>query len=126
MIYGVGTDIVRVERVRCAYARFGERFARRILSDEELQELARARFPEHFLAKRFAAKEAFSKAIGTGIRKPVTWRYICIGHDRRGKPEIHPHPALTDFMRARGINGSYVSISDEEHLAVAFVILEQR
>jgi holo-[acyl-carrier protein] synthase len=124
MIYGIGTDIISVGRVERALARFGERFVERILSTNERRDYQRAPIAPRFLAKRFAAKEAFSKAIGTGIRRPVTWKYISIGHDRRGKPIIEPHPDLLSFMQARGIVASHVSISDEHDSAVAFVLLE--
>ena len=124
MIYGIGTDLILVARVRKVLERFGARFARRILADEELLEMRASRMPERFLAKRFAAKEAFSKAIGTGIRRPVTWRYIRIGHDARGKPVIEPHPALAAYMRERNICAHHVSITDEHDLAAAVVILE--
>jgi holo-[acyl-carrier protein] synthase len=125
MIYGIGTDLILVARVRKVLQRFGARFARRILCDEELLELRESRVPERFLAKRFAAKEAFSKAIGTGIRRPVTWRYIRIGHDSSGKPIIEPHPALAAFMRERHIGAHHVSITDEQDLAAAVVVLER-
>lgn len=126
MIYGIGTDIVYVDRVAAVFERYGERFARKILSESELSDLSRAPSAARFLAKRFAAKEAFSKAIGTGIRRPVTWRFISVGHDRRGKPRIDPHPLLAALMEERGIGANHVSITDERDVAVAFVILEAR
>ncbi len=125
MIYGIGTDIISVRRVERALERFGSRFVERILSQAEQRDYARAPHKARFLAKRFAAKEAFSKAIGTGIRKPVTWRYISIGHDRRGKPLIEAHADLAAFLRTRGVGASHVSITDELDTAVAFVILEK-
>ena len=124
MIYGIGTDIVSVERVGAVFERYGERFARRILSDAELLDMARAPSAVRFLAKRFAAKEAFSKAIGTGIRRPVTWRFIAVGHDSLGKPLIDPHPLLAALMDERGIAAHHISITDERDVAVAFVVLE--
>ena len=125
MIYGIGTDIVSVARIGRVLERFGTRFLGRILSAREQEDYRRAPYAARFLAKRFAAKEAFSKAIGTGIRKPVTWRYICIGHDRRGKPIIEPHAELAALLRARGVVASHVSITDEQDVAVAFVVLER-
>ena len=88
MIYGIGTDVVSVDRIRKVLLRFGERFAERILSDSELAEFAHKRDPVRFLAKRFAAKEAFSKALGVGMRMPMAWRRMGVGHDSRGKPLI--------------------------------------
>jgi holo-[acyl-carrier protein] synthase len=125
LIYGIGTDVVSVKRVAAALERFGERFVERILSVEEQSDYRRAAVAARFLAKRFAAKEAFSKAIGTGIRKPVTWRYISVGHDRRGKPIIEPHSDLLRLMQARGVGASHISITDEQDVAIAFVVLEK-
>lgn len=124
MIYGIGTDIVSVARIRTALGRFGERFPERILSDSELAEFARKKDPARFLAKRFAAKEAFSKALGLGMRLPMAWRRMGVGHDVRGKPIIVCHPELGDFMRAQGVGEGHISITDEHDHAVAFVVLE--
>ena len=101
------------------------RFAERILSPQELREFDQHKMQPRFLAKRFAAKEAFSKAMGTGIRKPVTWCYIAVGHDPRGKPIIEPHNDLAQRMGELGIVSSHLSITDEQGMAVAFVVLEQ-
>lgn len=125
MIYGIGTDIIAVARIEQALQRWGERFAQRILAQRELDDFLTRREPARFLAKRFAAKEAFSKAMGTGIRLPVTWRYIEVGHDRAGKPEIWPHPHLASMMLERGVAQAHISISDEKDVAIAYVILER-
>lgn len=124
MIYGIGTDVIAVHRIDHALTQFGRRFAERILAPQELIEFDKHKMKTRFLAKRFAAKEAFSKAMGTGIRKPVTWCYIAVGHDERGKPVIDAHPELQRRMGELGIVGSHVSITDEQDTAVAFVILE--
>jgi holo-[acyl-carrier protein] synthase len=124
VIYGIGTDIIAVHRIEHALRQFGRRFAERILAPQELVEFDKQKMKTRFLAKRFAAKEAFSKAIGTGIRKPVTWCYIVVGHDKHGKPVIEPHPDLQRRMGELGIVGSHVSIADERDNAIAFVILE--
>jgi holo-[acyl-carrier protein] synthase len=125
MIYGIGTDIIAVHRIERALNQFGRKFAERILSPQELIEFDKHKMKNRFLAKRFAAKEAFSKAMGTGIRKPVTWCYIAVGHDARGKPIIDAHPELQRRMAELGIVASHVSITDEQDTAVAFVLLEQ-
>ena len=125
MIYGIGTDIIAVHRIERALNQFGRRFAERILAPQELIEFDKHKMKNRFLAKRFAAKEAFSKAMGTGIRKPVTWCYIAVGHDMRGKPVIDAHPDLQGRMGELGIVASHVSITDEQDTAVAFVVLEQ-
>ena len=125
MIYGIGTDIIAVHRIEHVLTQYGRRFAERILAPQELIEFDQHKMKTRFLAKRFAAKEAFSKAIGTGIRKPVTWCYIAVGHDTRGKPIIDAHPDLQRRMGELGIVTSHVSITDEQDTAVAFVVLEQ-
>jgi len=124
-IYGIGTDIVEVSRVAAILARHGARFARHVLTRAELEEFSTAAVPARFLAKRFAAKEAFSKAIGTGLRSPVSLSNICITHDALGKPGLDFEPALKPLVAARGIGSCHLSISDEKGLVAAFVVLEQ-
>lgn len=124
MIYGIGTDIIAVHRIEHVFTQYGRRFAERILAPQELIEFDKHKMKTRFLAKRFAAKEAFSKAMGTGIRKPVTWCFIAVSHDARGKPVIEPHPELARRMGELGIVSSHVSITDELDTAVAFVVLE--
>lgn len=125
MIYGIGTDIIEVARIRLALHRHGEGFAKRVLANSEWPEYLACAVPERFLAKRFAAKEAFAKALGLGIRKPVTWHNIHVHHDKRGKPMLNFQPELCAFLNAKGIGGYHLSISDEKQLATAFVILEK-
>lgn len=124
-IYGIGTDIVEVSRVSAILSRHGLRFARHVLTAAELLEFAAAPVPARFLAKRFAAKEAFSKAIGTGLRSPVNLTNIRITHDALGKPGLDFEPALKPLVAARGIARCHLSISDEKELVAAFVVLEQ-
>ena len=124
MIYGIGTDMVSVSRIEAALSRHGERFPRRILSEAELVEFAQRNDPARFLAKRFAAKEAFSKALGLGMHMPMAWRRMGVGHDRRGKPLIVCDVALDAYVKARGIGVGHISITDERDHAVAFVVLE--
>ena len=125
MIYGVGTDVVEVARVARSLARFGERFARRILSDAEFEQFRAHRQPSYFLAKRFAAKEAFSKALGSGIRAPATWHAIRVENQPSGRPVLGFDGPLSAHLREQGIAGAHVSISDERELAMATVILER-
>ncbi len=124
MIFGIGTDIVAVSRMATALERHGDRFAARILTPEEFGEFAAHNAPAHFLAKRFAAKEAFSKAFGTGVRAPATLHNIRIRHDDMGKPSLEFQPELAGALEQRGIRAHHLSISDEAEMAVAFVILE--
>lgn len=124
MIYGIGTDVVEVSRIESSLARFGDAFSQRILTEAELMEFATSQVKARFLAKRFAVKEAFGKALGTGLRAPVTMQSIGVGHDELGKPVLALAPDLQRWVNARGIRAMHVSISDEKALAVAFVVLE--
>ena len=125
MIYGVGSDLVTVARIDAAMHRFGDRFARRLLADGEWADFAASRRPAQFLAKRFAAKEALAKALGTGIRAPVTWQNISVIHNPLGKPGFDFAAALEQFVRNAAIRAIHLSITDERELACAFVVLEQ-
>ncbi|MFQ5994171.1 MAG: holo-ACP synthase [Acidiferrobacterales bacterium] len=123
MIFGIGTDIVRVVRMEKNLERFGERFPRRILTPGELQDYAEQKSPAHFLARRFAAKEAAVKAMGTGFSGGLGWRQIGIGHDKRGKPLLEFTGSAAAFIKDKGITASHVSLADEEEYAVAVVTL---
>lgn len=124
MIHGIGTDIVEYARFEALWVRYGERFAARILSAHELSELKGQADPARFLAKRFAAKEAFAKAAGSGMREPVTLHRIGITHDGLGKPVLQFDETLRTWLAQLGINGHHVSVSDERDFIVAFVVLE--
>jgi holo-[acyl-carrier protein] synthase len=124
MIYGIGTDIVEVSRIEESLARFGEAFAARLLTESEWLEFKQCQVKARFLAKRFAAKEALGKALGTGLRAPATLQNIGVAHDDLGKPVLVLAPALQEWADARGIRSLHLSISDEKALAVAFVVLE--
>lgn len=132
MIYGIGTDIVVVRRVDDLLARYGERFARRVLGPEELAEYHRRfgrgahgpAYAARYLAKRFAAKEAFSKALGLGLRGPMTLLSLQVLNDPRGKPIAVARKALEPFLRERRLS-AHVSVSDEQDAVVAFVVIEQ-
>ena len=124
MIYGIGTDIVEYARIETLWARFGKRFAARILSERELVECRPGQNIPRLLAKRFAAKEAFAKAVGSGMRHPVSFQRIGITHDGLGKPVLQFDEILRAHLAQLGINGHHVSISDERDIVVAFVVLE--
>ncbi len=130
MIYGIGTDICDVRRIRASLERHGERFARRILTDAELAtwKARSARWPERgvrYLATRFSAKEAFSKAVGMGMRMPMTWRSCEIGKLASGQPVIVLHGALKAWCEERGLS-MQVSLTDESDYAASFVVIEQK
>lgn len=124
MIVGLGTDIVEVERVARLWRDYGLRFAQRILTDSECDELASLQRPEWLLAKRFAVKEAFGKAAGTGLRHPVTWTRIGLGHDELGRPHLVLHEDVERLLATQGVRRHHVSVSDERRFATAIVILE--
>jgi len=124
MIFGIGTDIVEVSRIEASIAQFGDDFARRILADSEFASYQQSHIKPRFLAKRFAAKEAFSKALGTGLRAPATFQNIAVSHDDLGKPILVLATELQSMLLGRKITQTHISISDEKNLAAAFVILE--
>lgn len=123
MIKGIGTDIVSIARIAEAQQNFGERFAERILCENEMEKFRSLGDAANYLAKRFASKEAVAKAMGTGIGK-ISWHDIEIANDSRGAPRVIPAEALQRQMTALGINRLHVSISDEHNFAVAFVVAE--
>lgn len=130
MIYGIGTDIIQISRVEEALVRHGDRFAEKILGLEELDKYHRRKSKVaargiRFLASRFAAKEAFSKAIGLGMRMPMTWRAMQTLNAPSGKPIVVTSGELKDFMEQNGL-AAQVSITDEADYAVAFVIVEKK
>jgi len=124
MIYGIGTDIVEVSRIESSIEKFGDDFAARILAESEMPSYLDSHIKPRFLAKRFAAKEAFSKALGTGLREPATFQNIAVMHDALGKPILTLAKVLQDFLNEKDINHMHITISDEKNLAAAFVILE--
>mgnify|MGYP001564248820 CR=1 FL=1 len=130
MIYGIGTDICDIRRIRESLARHGERFAAKVLSDAEMAtwKARSARWPERgvrYLATRFSAKEAFSKAIGLGMRMPMTWRLCEIGKLPSGKPVIMLHGGLKDWFEAQGLS-AHITVTDESEYAASFCGVEIR
>lgn len=123
MIHGIGTDIVSVRRIEAVLTKFGDRFARRILSDGEFTEFHRAGRSPGFLARRFAAKEAAAKALGTGIRPPFTFNAIEVRRRPHCAPELHFREEAGRSAREQGVTRAMLSLSDERDYAVAFVVL---
>lgn len=121
MIFGIGTDIVSIARIEEALERHGERFARRILTDNEMTQYSQSLHPAHYLAKRFAAKEAASKAFGTGFSDGLSLHDIAVVHDPRGKPELQFSGRAMTLCDELGIGRHYLSLSDEREHAIAFV-----
>ena len=130
MIYGIGTDICDVRRIRASVERHGERFAAKVLSDVELAtwKARSARWPERglrYLATRFSAKEAFSKAIGLGMRMPMSWKLCEIANERSGKPVIVLHGELKTWFEAQGLQ-AHITVTDETDYAASFCVVETR
>ena len=128
MIYGIGTDICDVRRIQASLARHGERFAKKVLSDSEFAtwQMRSQRWPERgvrYLATRFSAKEAFSKAIGLGMTMPMTWRSCEIGKLPSGKPVIVLHGALKDWFDSRHLS-AHITVTDETDYAASFCVVE--
>lgn len=125
MIHGIGADIVQVQRIKTSLERHGPRFASRILAMFEREDFSSSRDPARFLAKRFAAKEAFGKALGTGVAVPATLHAVAVGHDPLGKPLYRFDENLTGFLEERGLN-AHLSLTDEVDYVVAFALIEKR
>jgi holo-[acyl-carrier-protein] synthase len=129
MIFGIGADVCDVRRIRDSLQRHGERFALRILSDQEMTVWRRrsARWPERglrYLATRFSAKEAFSKAVGLGMRLPMTWRSCEIANLPSGQPVLVLHGGLKEWFEAKGLK-AHVTVTDETDYAASFVVVEK-
>lgn len=123
MIFGVGTDIVNVERIRQAVERWGEQFLIRIYTTDEIDYCCKMRYPYPSLAARFAAKEAFIKAIGAEITVPL--KEIEVVRSADGRPLMHLHGKSRDFVEERRIGKIHLSLSHEADFGVAFVIMER-
>lgn len=129
MIYGIGTDICDVRRIAASLKRHGDRFAERILAEGELATWGarQARWPDRgvrYVATRFSAKEAFSKAIGMGMRMPMSWRLCEIAKHPSGQPVIVLHGGLKDWFEQRSLQ-AHVSLTDESEYAASFVVVER-
>ena len=130
MIYGIGTDICDVRRIKASLERHGDRFAAKVLSDGEFAtwKARSARWPERgvrYLATRFSAKEAFSKAIGLGMRMPMTWRLCEVAKEPSGKPAIVLHGVLKEWFEARHLV-AHITVTDETDYAASFCVVEHR
>lgn len=124
-IFGVGTDIVKFDRLERSLERHGDKFAERILCATELELYSAKNNKVAFLAKRFAAKEAISKALGTGMRKGIDFKHLEISNDELGKPQVTLHSHAKVWAREQGVAAVHLSISDEKDSAVAFVVAEK-
>ena len=128
MIYGIGTDICDVRRIRASLEKNGDRFAAKVLSEQEFKtwKSRSARWPERgvrYLATRFSAKESFSKAIGLGMRMPMTWKLCEIANEASGKPVLVLHGALKDWCNQRHLQ-AHITVTDETDYAASFCVVE--
>ena len=124
MIYGIGTDLVNIDRIKKILSKNRDGFVKRVLSEHEQALFANKADSAAYCAKRFAAKEAFAKALGTGIGKTVSFQDLTVRNNENGKPHFIPSEKLRLYLLKKGINQAHLSISDESQNAVAFVILE--
>lgn len=124
MIYGIGTDIVSIERIQNILNKNRDGFINRVLTDHEKALFANKADSAAFCAKRFAAKEAFSKALGTGIGRIVSFQDLTVRSNEHGKPYFMPSEKLRLYLQEKGIKHGHLSISDESQNALAFVVLE--
>lgn len=130
MIYGIGTDILSIKRIEELYKKYGDALPRRILSRIEELEFTNCFAQQNgedavrFIAKRFTAKEAFAKAVGTGIQAPVSLHNISITHSPLGKPEFVYEQLLQEWLNERSITKVHLSLSDEQHYVTAMVLVE--
>ena len=124
MIYGVGTDIVSIERIQEILNKNRDGFINRVLTEHERALFANKSDSAAFCAKRFAAKEAFSKALGTGIGRVVSFQDLTVRKNENGKPYFMPSEKLRLYLQEKGIEQGHLSISDESLYALAFVVLE--
>lgn len=124
MIRGIGVDIVKVDRIEKAVERWGHRFLKRIFTAAEIERCQKRARPAQCLALRFAAKEAFAKALGLGMRKGLRWRDIEVVHDKFGKPDLLLHNQAQRLLEAVEASRTWLSLSDERESALAVVVLE--
>jgi holo-[acyl-carrier protein] synthase len=129
MIYGIGTDVCDIRRIEAVLTRQGERFVRKVLTDAEFEvwQKRSARWPQRglrYLATRFSAKEAFSKAVGLGIRMPMTWRSCEVANLPSGQPVIVLYGDLKTWFEAQGLR-AHVTVTDETDYAASFVVVER-
>ncbi|HBF43640.1 MAG TPA: 4'-phosphopantetheinyl transferase [Desulfobacteraceae bacterium] len=125
MIYGIGVDLVSVIRVEKVIQRWGSRFVHRVFTPDEAETCYNRQSSFSAFALRFAAKEAFSKALGTGMRKGLKWRDIEVYNHPSGKPELRLHGKSSEIYRQKGITGIHLSLSDEGEYGIAMVVIEK-
>lgn len=124
MVIGLGVDIIQNYRIQCVVEKWGEKFLRKFFSENEIDSLEKTRNKDQRLAANYAAKEAFVKAMGTGFRSGMKFKYIEVNRDKLGKPYIDTHGKVKDAVTKKGVNNIHLSISHEKDYSVALVIFE--
>lgn len=126
MICGIGVDLVEIGRMRAVLERWGDRFTRRVFTPDEIAICRKRAFPSSAFALRFAAKEAFAKAMGLGMTRGMIWRDIEVFNDSRGKPGLKIHGRSARVCSERGVTDIHLSLTDEKAYGIAMVVLENR
>lgn len=124
MLVGIGTDLAKIERFAAILERRGIAITRRLLTANEQAAMQQAASKPAFLAKRFAAKEALLKALGTGLRHGLSWQDMEVSNDALGKPVMQLSGKAAELATAKGVTNIHLSITDEKEMALAFVVLE--
>lgn len=123
-IIGIGTDIVRISRIKRVFKKYPKGFAERVLHKNELKVLKNHPSPQYYISRRFSAKEAVAKALGTGIAKGVSFKDIEISNNDHGQPILTLHGSTLEIAQKMGVQNNFISLSDEDKYAIAYVILE--
>jgi len=123
-VIGIGVDLVETARIQHSLDRFGKRFLQRVFTEGEIEYCQSMKFPERHFAARFAAKEAVSKAFGTGIGRAIGWKDIDVGRKDSGEPFLVFHGGAKNLAEKRGLTAAWITLSHTEHHAVAMIVLE--
>ena len=125
-IFGIGLDLVNAKRIQLLYQKYGDRFPKRILDDDEMQLFENSKNKERYLCNAFAGKEAAVKALGTGFSQGVHWKDFGLSRKSSGQPQLHYTKKIKEKFNSLGISSSHISISDEDPWSIAMVVLETK
>ena len=125
-IFGIGVDLVNAKRIKLLYQKYGDRFPKRILDDDEMQLFENSKNKERYLCNAFAGKEAAVKALGTGFSQGVHWKDFGLSRKSSGQPQLHYTKKIKEKFNSLGISSSHISISDEDPWSIAMVVLETK
>ena len=125
-IFGIGVDLVNAKRIQLLYQKYGDRFPKRILDDDEMQLFVNSKNKDRYLCNAFAGKEAAVKALGTGFSQGVHWKDFGLSRKSSGQPQLHYTKKIKEKFNSLGISSSHISISDEDPWSIAMVVLETK